>query len=176
MMTIALYALTAVDGRTLTLADIRGKAGPLVVFTCNHCPFVKAWQDRMVQIANDAAAKGLGVVFVNANDPATVPEDDRAHMKQLATDKGYTFPYVVDDASALALAFGATRTPEAFLFGSDGKLVYHGTIDDNTHEPSKVTRHYLKDAVEALLAGKAVPEPVTKSVGCTIKFYPAEKK
>ena len=165
-----------VDGKTKTLADVKGKAGTLVVFTCNHCPFVKAWQDCMVQIANDGVKKDIGVVFVNANDPATVPEDDFDHMKKLGEEKGYAFPYVVDENSAVARSFGASRTPEAFLFNGEGKLIYHGTIDDSTYDAAKVTKSYLKNAVDALLAGKTVPEPETKSVGCSIKFRPAAEK
>jgi peroxiredoxin len=164
-----------VDGKTVALADVKGKAGTLVVFTCNHCPFVKAWQDRMVKIANDCVKRDIGVAFVNANDPVAVPEDALDNMKKLAEGKKYGFPYVVDDAAVVARAFGASRTPEAFLFDAAGKLVYHGTVDDSTYDPAKVTKQYLKDAVEALLAGKSVAEPETKSVGCTIKF-PAQTK
>ena len=115
-----------VVGGMMTLADVKGKAGTLVIFSCNHCPFVKAWQDRMVQIANDGMKKGVGAIFVNSNDPGAIPEDDLAHMKKQAEEKGYAFPYVVDEKSDVARAFGASRTPEAFLFNSDGKLVYHG--------------------------------------------------
>jgi len=165
-----------VDGKTLTLADLKGKTGTLVIFVCNHCPFVKAWQDRMVQIANEGVKQDIAAVFVNSNDPTAIPEDDVAHMKQLAKDKGYAFPYVVDDGSAVARAFGATRTPEAFLFNADGKLVYHGTIDDSTYDAAKVTKPYLKSAVEALLAGKAVADAETKSVGCSIKFHAQPEK
>lgn len=149
----------------MTLADIQGKAGTLVVFSCNHCPFVKAWQDRMVRIANDGVKSGIGVVFVNANDPASFPEDGIEHMRKLSEEKGYAFPYVVDDTSAVARAFGASRTPEAFLFDQSGKLIYRGTIDDSTYDPQKVTKPYLQNAVEALLSGKAVGEPETKSAG-----------
>jgi peroxiredoxin len=164
-----------VDG-TLSLADVKGKVGTLAVFSCNHCPYVKAWQDRMVEIANNCVKQDIGVAFVNSNDPAAFPEDALDPMKKLAADKGYAFPYLVDDTSAVARAFGASRTPEAFLFDSSGKLVYHGTIDDSTYDAAKVTKNYLKDAVETLLTGKSVPEPETKSVGCSIKFHPEMAK
>lgn len=164
--------MTGTDGKTLALADAKGKAGTLVIFTCNHCPFVKAWQDRMVQIANDSVKKDIGTVFVNSNDPAVFAEDAMDNMKKLAADKGYTFPYVMDNTSAVALAFGASRTPEAFLFDAAGKLVYHGTIDDSTYDATKVKKTYLKDAVDALLAGKPIKDSETKSVGCSIKFRP----
>ena len=168
--------MSNVDGNAVTLADVKGKAGTLVIFSCNHCPFVKAWQDRMVKIANDCVKKDIGAVFVNSNDPIAVPEDAVENMKKLAVEKGYAFPYVVDSDAAVARAFGASRTPEAFLFDSSGKLVYHGTIDDSTYDAAKVKKTYLQDAVGALLAGTNVPEPVTKSVGCGIKFRtPAAK-
>jgi len=168
--------MTNAVGKSMSLADIKGKEGALVIFTCNHCPFVKAWQDRMVKIANTYAAKGVGVAFVNANDPVAIPEDDLDHMRQLAETKGYTFPYLMDETSAVAHAFGATRTPEAFLFDKDGKLVYHGTIDDSTYDAAKVTKPYVENALAELVAGKAISEPETKSVGCTIKFRPNAEK
>ena len=168
--------MTNAVGASMALADVKGKDGTLVVFTCNHCPFVKAWQDRMVKIANTCAGKGVGVAFVNANDPAAVSEDDMDHMRKLAEAKGYAFPYLMDETSAVALAFGATRTPEAFLFDKDGKLVYHGTIDDSTYDAAKVTKPYLENALAALVADKAIAEPETKAVGCTIKFRPAKAK
>ena len=176
MMPAADLKMTATDGKMTTLADIKGKAGALVIFSCNHCPFVKAWQDRMVRIANDAVKKDIGAVFVNANDPAVFAEDSLDNMKKLAADKGYAFPYLMDDTSAVARAFGASHTPEAFLFDAAGKLVYHGTIDDSTYDAAKVKKQYLSDAVNALVAGKPVATPETKSVGCGIKFRPSVVK
>ncbi len=177
MMPAADVKMTGTDGKATTLAGIKGKAGTLVIFSCNHCPFVKAWQDRMVQIANDAVKKDIGAVFVNANDPTVFTDDSLENMKTLAADKGYAFPYVMDDTSAVARAFGASHTPEAFLFDAAGKLVYHGTIDDSTYDATKAKKHYLSDAVNALVAGKPVAAPETKAVGCGIKFRPdAEKK
>ena len=162
--------LTNAAGKSMSLTDSKGKVGTLVIFTCNHCPFVKAWQDRMVKMSNQYVGLGVGVAFINANDPVAVPEDDLTHMRKLAETKGYTFPYLMDETSAVANAYGATRTPEAFLFDKDDKLVYHGTIDDSTYDAAKVTHPYLEKALAALVAGKAIPDPETKSVGCTIKF------
>ena len=159
-----------VDEQMLTLGDIAGEKGTLVIFSCKHCPFVQAWQDRMVKIGNDAAGKGIGVVFINSNDPAEYPTDDLENMQQQAKEAGYEFPYVVDATSDVARAFGAGRTPEVFLFDADMKLVYHGAVDDNTYKPEEVKKHYLRDAVDALLAGKEIPLQETKSVGCSIKF------
>jgi peroxiredoxin len=159
-----------VNGTEMTLAQIKKPAGTLVFFTCNHCPFAKAWESRIVELGNTYEAKGIGVVAVNANDPKVAAEDDFDGMQKRAKDRGMQFPYVVDATSNVARAFGATRTPEAFLFDKDGKLVYHGTIDDNGEEPSKVEKTYLKDALDAVASGKEVAVKETKSIGCGIKF------
>lgn len=159
-----------VDGTEKTLAQIAKPAGTLVVFTCNHCPFAKAWETRIVELGNTYGAKGIGVVAVNANDPKVAAGDSFEGMQERAKERGMQFPYVVDETSNVARAFGATRTPEAFLFDKDGKLVYHGTIDDNGEDASKVDKRYLKDALEAVTAGKDVAVKETKSIGCSIKF------
>jgi peroxiredoxin len=159
-----------VDGKELSLSDVKGSAGTLVVFTCNHCPFAKGWESRIVDLGNTYQAKGIGVVAVNANDPEAAAEDGFDGMVARAKEKGFAFPYVVDATSGVAKAFGATRTPEAFLFDKDGKLVYHGAVDDNMQDPTKVDKAYLKDALDAVAGGKAVPVAETKSIGCSIKF------
>jgi peroxiredoxin len=158
-----------VDGSDMSIADVAGKQGTLVMFSCNHCPFVKAWQGRIASIGNAAKASGIGVIVINSNDPTSYPEDSYAEMQKRAKDLGFTFPYVVDATSDVARSFGATRTPEAFLFDKDGKLVYHGAIDDSK-EADQVTKHFLQDAIDAAVAGKAVPVTETKFVGCGIKF------
>ena len=162
-----------VDGKAVSIADVAGKKGTLVVFTCNHCPFAKAWQQRIADLGNTYSAKGIGVILVNSNDPAAYPEDGATEMQARAKALGLKVPYVVDETSEVARAFGATVTPEAFVFAADGKLAYHGTIDDNRAEPDKVQKRYLKDALEAVLAGKAPAAPETKSLGCGIKYRAA---
>jgi hypothetical protein len=159
-----------VDGRELAIADVKREKGTLVLFTCNACPWVKAWESRIVEIGNTYSASGIGVIAINSNDPGKVPEDGFEVMQERARERGMKFPYVVDATSAVARAFGATRTPEAFVFDAAGKLVYHGTIDDNAKEPDKVTERYLTDALEALVAGREVALKETKALGCTIKF------
>jgi len=161
--------MKGVDGKEVSIADAAGKEGTLVVFSCNHCPFVKAWQDRIASVGNAAKSKGVGVIVINSNDPTDYPEDNFAEMQKRAQQLGFTFPYVVDATSDVARAFDATRTPEAFLFDKDGKLVYHGAIDDSK-EANQVSKHFLQDAVDAAVAGKAVPVAETKFVGCGIKF------
>ncbi len=159
-----------VGGREISLAAAKGARGTLVVFTCNHCPYAKAWERRIAALGNDAARRGLGVIAINPNDPAAYPEDAFEPMVKRARALGLRFPYTVDATSGMARAFGATRTPEAFLFDAGGKLVYHGTIDDNAKDADAVKRHYLRDAVDAVLAGKPVPMAETKALGCSIKF------
>jgi peroxiredoxin len=162
--------MKSVDGSQVSIADVAGEKGTLVVFSCNACPWVKAWEDRIAALGNAYREKGVGVIVINSNDPAAVQEDGFEVMQQRARDKGLKFPYVVDATSEVALAFGATRTPEAFLFGRDGRLVYHGTIDDNAQEPDKVRAHYLRDALQALVAGQPIAQKETKALGCGIKF------
>jgi len=162
--------MTGVNGKSVSLADVAGKKGTLVVFTCNHCPWAKMWQTRVTEIGNAAGKAGIGMVAINANDPAEYPEDNMDGMKQRAKQLGIKFPYVVDASSDVARAFGATRTPEAFLFDAEGKLVYHGTIDDSPKDATAVKDAWLKDAVNAVSTGKTVTTAETKAMGCSIKF------
>lgn len=159
-----------VDGKMVSLDSIKGEKGTLVIFSCNHCPFVKAWQKEMVQIGNEYQSKGFGVVFINSNDPTAYETDGIEGMKELARTEGYEFPYVVDATSDVARHFDAAKTPDVFLFDADGKLVYKGAVSEGGRSPKEGGEAYLKNALEALLAGKAVDNPVTKAVGCSIKF------
>jgi hypothetical protein len=159
-----------VDGRELSIAGVKGARGTLVVFTCNHCPYAKAWEQRLVSIGNTYREKGFGVIAVNSNDAEAYEDDSYLKMQKRAKEKGYAFPYVVDATSGVARAFGATRTPEVFLFDAGGTLVYHGAIDDNAEDAAKVTKTYLRDALDAVAAGSPVRVAETKAIGCSIKF------
>jgi peroxiredoxin len=159
-----------VDGNELTLAGSMGAKGLLVVFSCNHCPWVQRWEGRIVELGNAFPARGIAVVAVNSNDTVEYPDDGFEQMRSRAKEKGYAFPYVVDATSDVARAFGASKTPEAYLFDAQGKLVYTGTIDDNARDAGAVTAAYLKDALEAVATGKPVPLAMTKALGCSIKF------
>jgi len=161
--------MKSVDGKEVSIADVAGPKGTLVFFTCNHCPFVKAWETRIAEIGNMYSKKGVGVIAINSNDPADFAEDSYAEMQARAKQRGFEFPYVVDATSDVGRAFGATRTPEFFLFDATGKLVYHGALDDNKDAKS-VEKHYLQEALNALLDGKPIPVAETKAVGCSIKF------
>jgi peroxiredoxin len=159
-----------VDGKMLTIDSVKGAKGTLVIFTCNHCPYVKAWEKRITELGNAFSKQGIGVIAINSNDPARSEEDDFDGMVTRARDLGLQFPYVVDEGSIVAKAFGASKTPEAFLFDARGKLVYHGTIDDNVKEADKVEKRYLKDALTAVAAGQTPTVQETKALGCGIKF------
>jgi hypothetical protein len=169
---MASVKMKSVDGREFSIAEAAGKKGTLVVFSCNACPWAKAWEKRIVEIGNTYPKQGVGVIVINSNDPDRVAEDGYAVMQQRAKQRGMKYPYVVDATSGVARAFGATRTPEAFLFDVSGKLVYHGTIDDNAKQPGQVKERYLQDAIRAVLGGKEVAVPETKALGCGIKFRP----
>lgn len=158
-----------IDGSKITLDDIKGEKGTLVIFSCNHCPFVIAWQKEMVTIGNEYQKKGLGVVFINSNDP-DVKGDTMAGMKELAKKEGYAFPYAVDATSDVARHFGASKTPDVFLFDAEGKLIYKGAVSEGGRSPKDGGEPYLIHAIDALLSEKPVLKTETKAVGCSIKF------
>jgi hypothetical protein len=164
--------MRAVAGEATSVADVAGARGTLVLFLCNHCPWVQRWNARIAAIGNAARQRGVGVIAVNANDPRRITQDGFAEMRVMARAQGYEFPYVVDAGSRLARAFGAERTPEAFLFDAQRRLVYHGAIDDNAGDAAAVERHFLRDAVDAVIAGESPPVAESKSLGCGLKLYP----
>jgi peroxiredoxin len=170
---MAKAAMKNVDGKTTSIEQAAGRKGTLVIFTCNACPWVKAWESRMVEVANAYVKKDVGVIMINPNDPSKNKEDGYDEMVARAKKLGMQFPYAVDETSDIARAFGATRTPEAFLFDAKGALVYHGTIDDNAQKPAEVTERYLADALEAVATGGEVKMAETKALGCSIKFRAA---
>lgn len=166
-------AMVGIDGQAVSIADVAGEHGTLVIFSCYHCPWVKAWDDRMTALGNEFQQRGIGVMLINSNDPDRYPADNMDNMRKQAADKGYEFPYVIDDTSDVGRAFGATRTPEVFLFDADMRLVYHGVIDDNARAPERVQQNYLRDALEAVVSGTPVPLAETKALGCSLELRPA---
>lgn len=164
------FTLPGVDGREHSLSDYREKGAVAVIFSCNHCPYVRAWEDRMVQIQREYADRGAQLLAINANDAGKYPNDGFEEMEKRAAEKGFSFPYLRDGSQETARAYGAERTPEAFVFDRDRRLVYHGTIDDSYDDPSAVTRAYLREALDAALSGQRPPTTETRPVGCTIKW------
>ena len=164
------FNLPGVDGTKHSSQEYSGKNAVVVIFSCNHCPYVRAWEDRMVQIQTDYASKGAQLVAINSNDASKYPEDSFVKMKERAREKRFNFPYLRDESQELARAYGAERTPEVFLFEKTGTLRYHGVIDDNYDDPAAVRSKYLRDALDAVLSGTLPSTNETKPVGCTIKW------
>ena len=164
------FSLPNVDGKVLSLASFTGKKVVVVVFTYNHCPYAQAYEDRLLAIQADYAGQGVQFVAVNANDAAGYPEDSFENMVKRAAKKNFTFPYLRDETQRVARAFGAEYTPEAFVLNEQRQLSYVGRIDDNWQNPGKVRSQDLRRALDAVLAGKPVDNPVTHAIGCTIKW------
>ena len=161
--------MKGVAGMEVSFKDAMNTKGLLVMFSCNTCPVVHAYQSRTIEICNYAKSKEIGVILLNSNEASRDDGDSFSDMKDYASKQRYNWPYVVDENSVMANAFGATRTPECFLFNTDGKLIYHGAIDDNQNGADEVTRKHLKIAMDEMLGGKDVAVKTTRSVGCTIK-------
>lgn len=167
------FSLKNVDGKMLSLSDFDDAKGFIVIFSCNHCPYVKAYESRMEALNKKFAPKGFPVVAINSNDVSQYPEDSFENMQRNARQKGFTFPYLFDESQEVAKFYGALKTPHVYLLEKKGgKLLvkYVGAIDDNTHEPDKVSKRYVEDAVNAILIGDAVKVKETKAIGCGIKW------
>jgi thioredoxin-related protein len=158
-----------IAGTEVSFKDVMNKKGLLVMFSCNTCPVVHAYQSRTIEVCNYAKTKEIGVILLNSNEASRDDGDSFNDMKDYAGEQHYNWPYAVDEKSVMANAFGATRTPECFLFNAEGKLVYHGAIDDNQNGPGEATREHLRIAMNEMLEGKDVSVKTTRSVGCTIK-------
>ena len=167
------FKLKNVDGRMISLADYKDATGFIVIFTCNHCPYAKAYEQRIMDLDKKYKSQGYPVIAISPNDPASVPDDSYDNMVKRAKDRSYTFPYLIDETQQVARKFGAMRTPHVFVLNKTSKgydVKYIGAIDDNTEDASLVQHHYVEDAVNALLQGKQVPVTETKAIGCTIKW------
>jgi peroxiredoxin len=167
------FKLKNVDGKMVSLADYKKAKGYIVVFTCNHCPFSQAYEQRIINLHNKYAAKGFPVVAINPNDKTRSPEDSYENMVSRAKEKKYPFAYVYDETQEIAKTYGATRTPHVFLLTktkAGNKVAYIGAIDDNSEEPSEVKEAYLSNAIDALLNGKTIANTNTKAIGCSIKW------
>lgn len=165
------FKLMNVDGREVALADFAGKPALLVMFMCNHCPFVVHVADELARLGAEYMGRGVAVVGINANDTATHPADSPERMVAEAEERGYQFPYLFDETQAVAKAYRAACTPDFFLFDQDRKLVYRGQLDDS--RPGNgvpVTGKDLRAALDAVLGGKKPAEEQRASLGCNIKW------
>ncbi len=168
MLPMADVPLKSTDGKEVTMKDMVQKNGVLVMFSCNTCPFVIRYQARALEAMQYAKKNGFGVIVINSNEAQRDEADSYTAMQQYAKTQKYTAPYALDKNSAVANAFGATRTPECFLFDANQRLVYHGAIDDN-QDALQAKRTHLTIAIDETAAGKDVAIKETRSVGCTIK-------
>ncbi len=158
-----------ISGKEVSMAEAKTSKGLLVMFSCNTCPYVIKNQTRTYEVCKYAMGNGIGVVILNSNEAKRSEDDSFEDMKAYAKNQGYQWYYLVDQNSAIADAFGANRTPECFLFNSEGKLAYHGAIDDSPADASAVNRKHLTLAMDEMNTGKEVSVKESKSVGCTIK-------
>ena len=157
-----------VSGKEISLGQAKGPNGLLVMFTCNTCPYVVRNQQRTKEVCAYAGDRKIGVILLNANEGDRSGGNSFDEMRAYAKAQRYAWYYALDEKSMLADAFGASRTPECYLFDKNGKLVYHGAIDDSPGDPQQVKRHHLQAAIDETLAGKAVSVKETRSVGCSI--------
>jgi peroxiredoxin len=170
------FKLPDTSGKTVSLADFKDKAALLVIFMCNHCPYVVHIREGLAQFARDYAAKNVGIVGINANNAQTHPADSPAQMKDEVKAAGYIFPYLYDESQAVAKNYRAACTPDIFLFDKNRKLVYRGQFDDSRPGNNlPVTGKDLRAALDAVLAGKSVSQNQKASIGCNIKWKPGNE-
>jgi glutathione peroxidase-family protein len=167
------FKLKNVDGKYISLADFKDSKGAIIIFDCNTCPYSKAYNERIIALHDKYTRQGYPVIAINSNDPAESPGDSFDEMVRISKEKKYGFPYVYDETQSVAKAFGATNTPHVFVLKNEnGKfnVAYIGAIDDNPRDKNSVSKKYVEDAVDALLAEKPVTTSKTKAIGCGIKW------
>ena len=173
--TVKNFRLKNIDGKQVSLADYNydDAKGFIVVFTCNHCPYAKAYEQRIIDLDKKYAEKGYPVIAINPNDAEAYPEDSYKNMVKHAKSKKYPFPYLHDETQETARTFGALKTPHVYILKKEANtltVAYIGAIDDNSEDAALVKEKYVENAVEELLAGKAVSMPETKAIGCSVKY------
>jgi len=164
------FDLPGVDGKHYSLADFADAKVLIVVFSCNHCPYVVGSEDRMNALYAEYRPKGVEMIAVNSNETDNHPTDSFEHMVERAKAKGFRFAYVRDETQEVALAYGALRTPHFYVFDERRRLRYTGRMDDNPRQPGRQTTHELRDALDALLAGQTPPVEATNPIGCNVKW------
>ena len=166
------FTLKNVDGKMVSLSDFKNDKGVILIFTCNHCPYAVAYQDRIIALDKEFKPKGYPVVAINPNDATQYPEDSYENMITRAKEKGFTFPYLYDEKQEVYPVYGATRTPHVYVLKNTDKgfvVSYIGAIDNNYQDATAVTEKYVENAVDNLLAGKSPDPSFTKAIGCSIK-------
>lgn len=169
---VADFNLKNIDGSTVSLASLN-TAGVILVFTCNHCPYAKAYENRIIELDKKYKSMGYPVLAINPNNVGQAGEDGMDENKKMASEKGFTFPYLKDDNQAVTSAFGAKRTPTAFVLKKENDkyiLKYAGAIDDNSQSAESATKKYIEQVIGELILGKNVSITNTKAIGCGIKF------
>jgi peroxiredoxin len=167
------FSLLDINGKTVSLSDFRGKKGLVVIFMCNHCPYVKHVAPELVRVVKDYADQGIAFVGISSNDAEAYPDDSPAAMKLEAAKHGYTFPYLYDADQSIAKAYRAACTPDFFIFDANQRLVYRGQLDDSRPKTDRpLTGKDIREALESLLAGKPISEQQKPSIGCNIKWRP----
>jgi len=164
------FNLKGVDGNLYSPDSFADATALIIIFSCNHCPYVQAYEGRIMEIQKKYKQKGVSVIAINSNDDTSYPDDSFENMKLRARERNFNFLYLRDEDQSTAKSFDATHTPEIFLFNSKRELVYHGKIDDNWQEPQRVINHYLEDALDELFENREISVPETYSIGCTIKW------
>lgn len=170
------FELKGIDGKKVSMADYPNAKGFVVVFTCNECPYAKAYEDRINEINKDYALQGYPVIAINPNS-SVVSSESLEKMKKRAEEKDFTFPYLVDETQEITRTYGATNTPHVYVLDKEKedkyRVAYVGTIDNNYQDAGKADKHYVRDALDALMKSQTVPEAKTKAIGCTIKWKEA---
>lgn len=167
------FSLKNIDGEMVSLNSDKNAKGYIVVFTCNHCPYAKLYEDRIIALDKKYRSKNYPVLAINPNDVKKQPDDSYEKMQERAKEKGFTFPYVLDESQEVAKAFGATRTPHVYILqkeGADFVLKYIGAIDDNPQNANDVEEKFVENALEALISNKKDFKKETRAIGCTIKW------
>jgi peroxiredoxin len=166
------FKLKNIDGKMVSMADYPDARGFIIAFTCNHCPYAVAYEDRIIDLDQKYKSQGYPVIAINPNDPAAEPRDSFDKMVERAAEKGFTFPYLLDEGQKVYPVWGATHTPHMYIVKRDGKdfrVTYTGTIDNNWRDASSATVNYIDNAIASLREGKAVDQPSTRAIGCSIK-------
>ncbi len=164
------FSLLGADGKTYTLNSFKGHKFLVVVFMCNHCPYVQGSLERIKEVQSEFGIKGVQVVGINANDEVNYPEDRFDRMVEMNTSRKLNFPYLRDEDQTAATAYGAQCTPECFVFDGERKLRYHGRVNDSPRDESKATVTDLRNAVDSLVHGRKVSVELTPAIGCSIKW------